>query len=111
MSQWGSEWLVRMLLIDSFLAIRRCKSSQCSTLRAHYRRLKMPAISLRNRSPWVILAGAEPFILHSVYRLADVVMTVDVWEKHHVVGSVELRAIVIHGSEARQRQKGGLGSS
>jgi len=36
-----------------------------------------------------------------VYRLADVTMTIDIREKHRVVGSVELRAIVIHDPEGQ----------
>jgi hypothetical protein len=36
-----------------------------------------------------------------VYHLADVTMTVNVREKHRVVGTVELRAIVIHGPKGQ----------
>lgn len=36
-----------------------------------------------------------------VYRLADVTMTVNIRQKRRVVGSIELRAIVIHDSEGQ----------
>jgi hypothetical protein len=36
-----------------------------------------------------------------IYRLADVTMTVNIREKHRVVGSVELRAVVIHDPEGQ----------
>jgi hypothetical protein len=49
---------------------------------------------------------SEPFIFDKhadlpadqrpVYRLADTIMTVNVREKHRVVGTIELRAVVIH---------------
>lgn len=37
-----------------------------------------------------------------VYRLADVTMTVNIREKHRVVGSVQLRAIVIHDPDGQK---------
>ena len=54
---------------------------------------------------------AEPFVFtkhadlpaeqRPIYRLADTAMTVNIREKHRVVGSVELRAIVINDPEGQ----------
>jgi DNA-binding Lrp family transcriptional regulator len=54
---------------------------------------------------------AEPFVFtkhadlpaeqRPIYRLADTAMTVNIREKHRVVGTVELRAIVIHDPEGQ----------